>query len=249
MSANSIDQVLAQLDRRIELARAAQSPLGYFPALYRKVTARVKQGIQQGEFEDGPRMERLDVIFANRYLDALDALDRRVAPTRSWDLSFQAASRWPPLVLQHLLLGMNAHINLDLGIAAVEVAPGEKLATLEADFNRINQVLGSLMGGVKQDMETIWPTLRVLDRVMGGGEDQLANFSMSQARAEAWAFATRLAAVDPTERDKLIQARDAEVALFGKLLWRPGWTGEMATMAIRVTERGTVARKIALLET
>ena len=29
------------------------------------------QGIDQDFFEDGPRMERLDVVFANRYLDAL----------------------------------------------------------------------------------------------------------------------------------------------------------------------------------
>ena len=30
------------------------------------------------------------------------------------------AGRWRPIVLQHLLLGINAHINLDLGVTASE---------------------------------------------------------------------------------------------------------------------------------
>lgn len=43
---------------------------GYFAALYRKVTSRAKQGIADNEFEDGSRMEKLDVIFANPYINA-----------------------------------------------------------------------------------------------------------------------------------------------------------------------------------
>lgn len=247
--AQDIDEVLAQLDVLIERAKEYHSPLGYFPALYRKVTARVKQGIVQGEFDDGPRMERLDVVFANRYLDACAALEGRGRLTRSWEVSFHAASRWPPIVLQHLLLGMNAHINLDLGIAAAQVAPGPALPSLETDFNRINTILASLTGGVKQDLETIWPVLGVLDRAIGSAEDRIANFSMTKAREAAWGFATKLAAAHEAEHDALIAARDAEVAMFGHVLWRPGWLAQLPVVAIRVCERGTVKHKISLLET
>jgi hypothetical protein len=41
-----------------------------------------------------------------------------------------------PRVVQHVLLGMNAHINLDLGVAAAEVAPGPAIAGLRGDFDR-----------------------------------------------------------------------------------------------------------------
>ena len=74
--ARDIDEVIAQLDDIIARSIRDGSRLGYFAALYRKVTAKVKEGIAQGRFEDGPRMERLDVTFANRYLEAMDQFRR-----------------------------------------------------------------------------------------------------------------------------------------------------------------------------
>ena len=72
MQAETIDEVLQRLDEIIDQAIDQKSRLGYFPALYRKVTRRIKEGIQNDEFESSERMERLDIIFANRYLDAFD---------------------------------------------------------------------------------------------------------------------------------------------------------------------------------
>jgi hypothetical protein len=116
MEAKNIDQVIQQLDDIIDWSIKSNSRLGYFAALYRKVTLKVKAGISDGLFEDGARMERLDVIFANRYLEAFEQNQKKVSPTRSWQLAFEASNQWWPMVLQHLLLAMNAHINLDLGI-------------------------------------------------------------------------------------------------------------------------------------
>ena len=122
--ATSIDEVIAQLGDVIDRSLRERNRLGFFAALYRKVTIKVKEGIVAGRFDDGPRMERLDVIFANRYLEALTRLGSGQAPTPCWALSFEAAATWPPIILQHLLLGMNAHINFDLGIAAATTCPG-----------------------------------------------------------------------------------------------------------------------------
>ncbi|MBL8234616.1 MAG: hypothetical protein JNL98_39320, partial [Bryobacterales bacterium] len=71
--AHSIDEVISNLGTMLDDARRKKSRLGYFPALYVLVTRAVKQGIASGRFQDGPRMERLDVAFANRYLAAYDA--------------------------------------------------------------------------------------------------------------------------------------------------------------------------------
>src|SRR5690606_41399624 len=59
------------------------------------------------------------------------------------------AETWSPLVLQHLLLGMNAHINLDLGIAAAETAPGTALPALKRDFDEITTLLGEMLDDVQ----------------------------------------------------------------------------------------------------
>ena len=84
-------------------------------------------------------MERLDVIFANRYLEAFEQYRSNQATTRSWRLTFETSKHWWPIGLQHLLLGMSAHINLDLGVAAARTSPGDTLAGLKDDFNKINE--------------------------------------------------------------------------------------------------------------
>lgn len=151
--ARTIDDVLAELDRIVEESLASGDRLGYFAALYRKVTRKVKEGIASGYFEDGPRMERLDVVFADRYLDALAACRRGDKPTLAWQLAFAAAGRWRPLILQQLLVGINAHINLDLGISAATIAPGSSLAALRTDFDRINEILFSPVAEVENTIE------------------------------------------------------------------------------------------------
>ena len=79
--------VPAIVDEIVEDARLRNSPMGYFPALYRMVTIRVKEGIERGDFEDGPRMEKLDVVFAGRYLDAYSAWMAGEPVTDSWYLT------------------------------------------------------------------------------------------------------------------------------------------------------------------
>ncbi|MES2644354.1 MAG: DUF5995 family protein [Myxococcota bacterium] len=244
MRPTTIDGVLAALDHQIAVAHEAGSPLGYFPALYRKVTRRIQVGVEQGEFEDNPRMDRMDVIFANRYLDACAARELGRGPTDSWKVSFKAAHAWPPIVLQHLLLGMNAHINLDLGIAAVETAPGQALPSFQKDFNHINAILASLLDGVKSDLEAIWPMLGQLDRAIGTTDDAIVNFSMAEARKQAWAFAERLAHLPADQQPAAIARRDCEVAAFGRYLWRPGWLVQAPLWLLRTAERGTVRTKI-----
>ena len=69
-----------------------------------------------------------------------------LSPT-SWRVAFDAAARRRPIVLQHLLLGMNAHINLDLGVTAATFAGPEGLATVRRDFDAINRVLADLVDG------------------------------------------------------------------------------------------------------
>ena len=120
----NIQQVLEELDEIIDNSTRQQWAHGFFATLYRQVTADVAEGIEKGIFEDNERMERLDVLFAQRYLDAFSAYSAGSGTTRSWAVSFRANERRRSIILQYLLLGINAHINLDLGIAASETMGG-----------------------------------------------------------------------------------------------------------------------------
>jgi hypothetical protein len=246
--ATTIDEVVDRLSAIIADCRAAGSRLGYFPALYKRVTVAVRDGIAGGRFDDGPRMERLDVVFANRYIDAYDAYAAGRPLSRSWVLAFDAARSRDLVVLQHLLLGMNAHINLDLGIAAAEVAPGDALPALRDDFLRINAVLAELTGRVKAQLSAIWPLIGLLERISGTADDIVAEFSMSRARDDAWSLATILAPRGPDARGIIISVRDHWAANFiGRTLDPPGLGGVLGRLAA-LDEAASVPEVIDVLD-
>lgn len=126
-----IGGVLAALRTVVDEAAGTGSRIGYFAALYRQVTLAVAQAIADGVFDDGARLSRLDAAFGNRYLHALHACqatpDGAAAP-ECWRLAFAAAGAPGPVLVQHLVLGVNAHINLDLAVAAAQTCPGTRSA-------------------------------------------------------------------------------------------------------------------------
>lgn len=222
----TIDDVIRRLDQIVLTSLAQPSRLGYFAALYNRVTMAVRDGIRAGAFDDNARMERLDVIFANRYIDAWERHRAGGTTTLAWQAAFAAATRPDLSVLQHLLLGMNAHINLDLGIACAEIAPGNAVHTLERDFLRINAVLASLMPTVEAQLGELSPTFDLLTGV-AQDLDQLdvrvGNFSMAAARRSAWRCALVLSPLgNPIARRVAIKARDTETFAFAAGLQQPG---------------------------
>jgi len=246
--ARTIDEVIAQLDDIIARSIREQSRLGYFAALYRKVTVKVKEGIAEGRFEDGPRMERLDVTFANRYLTALNQFRRGQQPTQCWLVSFKAAAAWRPIILQDLLLGMNAHINFDLGIAAAEVCPGDELPSLQHDFDEINNILAALVGQVESEINEVSPWINFLDHIDPKADTAIVNFSMDKARACAWDLATKLAPLSQSQWKPLLDIRDLEMTALADLIWHPvGVIFKLGLFVIRSRESSDVARVINVL--
>ena len=123
MPITDIDDVLTELAAIVADTKKRRDPLGYFAALYRQVTLRVKTGIAQGKFEDGPRMSRFDASFANAYFRAYQRHQKHQSPGRAWGFAFDRARLDRTLIVQNLLLGINAHINLDLGVVTGTTVP------------------------------------------------------------------------------------------------------------------------------
>jgi len=244
---NTIDEVIFALDEIIAQSEDNNDPAGYFAALYRKVTIRVKEGIASGFFDDAQRMEQLDVAFANRYLDAYEAYRKNQPVTESWRKAFELLDQYWPIVLQHLLMGINAHINLDLGIAATEVSEGKNLADLETDFNKINEILSSLVHEVQGNLSAVWPALKYILKWSGKVDDYLVDFSMKLARNGAWKFANQFSSVSVEKKELEIALRDTKVAGIVNIILKPGLMATIALRIIRITEQGSVTDKIRKL--
>ncbi len=247
MSATTLDEVIAALTAIIDDARTGASRSGYFAVVYRMVTHAVKAGITDGRFEDGPRMEHLDVIFANRYLEAHEQYQRGEPCSVAWQVVFDSVQLSNYLVLQHILLGINAHINLDLGIAAAQAAPGAELDALEHDFMEINAMLASLVKTVQMRIGTISPWLGWLDYVGGRTDEAIVNFSMEKARQSAWAYAQKLNRLNADEQANSIAQRDQAVADLASIITRPGLTLSTMIFLIWLRESREVTTIIDLL--
>jgi hypothetical protein len=218
MQATTTEEVVSRLEAIIEESIEKRSRMGYFAALYNRVTQHVRQGIAAGNFADGPRMERFDVVFANRYLDAYDRYRAGEPPTASWLAAFRAAEDDDLSVLQHLALAMNAHIDLDLGIAAARVAPGTDYGSLRVDFDRINDVLASLVPLEESQAGAIAPVVGKLVKAASRITQAAIDVGIAAARLGAWHFGSELSPLTPGAQAHLIARRDVEVAVAGDLL-------------------------------
>lgn len=248
LNINSIDDVIAALEKIIVEAEKNNDVSGYFAVLYLKVTKKVKEGIETNQFEDGPRMEMLDVIFASRYLNAYQAWKKNEPVSASWKKTFESSTDFWPIVLQHLLMGMNAHINLDLGVAAAAVSKEKNIYALQNDFNKINEILSSLVNEVQNNLAEIWPTLKKILQKTRKVDDFLVDYSMQLSRDGAWKFATGIANKADAELPVLIEARDKKVAEKSKIIINSGFIARLIFGIIRISELGSVKQKIAKLQ-
>jgi hypothetical protein len=147
--AQTIDQVLQQLDEIVDTSIAQKDYLFLFTHVYRETTAEIKNAIQNQRFENPVRMEKMDVVFANLFINAY--YDHQVSKSVAscWKVAFE--SRMEKLAfVQHILLGMNAHINLDLAVAASIVSPGNAIIKLKSDFMIVNQILAELTNKIQK---------------------------------------------------------------------------------------------------
>jgi hypothetical protein len=236
MQADGIDDVLRILDGIIADYKAKSDPLGYFPALYRQVTLKVKQGIATGFFDDGPRMDRFDALFANRYFAAYEAFQSGGQPTKSWQVAFQSTQSGQLIILQDLLVGINAHVNLDLGVVTGETFQGEALQDFHDDFNKINEILAGLTPSVEAVIGQFSPLFGLLEKIGGKDAAEVLGFSLDAARDDAWLHAVLLSLQPPAAWPLTVKALDAKVAFLGRLVAQPAGLVGKAVDIIRETE-------------
>jgi Family of unknown function (DUF5995) len=240
----SVREVIERFDTVLGWARQHESRLGYFAALYRGVTLRARTALSAGAFENPDGAEQLVIFFASRYFESLAAYLGGAPTTHSWQVTFAAASRWMPTVSQHLLLGINAHINLDLGVATARTLAQTPLP--RADFDRVNGLLLQMIDEVEAKLAAVWPLLRLLDRLAGRLDERLIGAGLLRKRAAAWDFAQALRA-NEAEGNALIERQDLRVAEIARHIVHPGPLLRSALSVVRLGELRTVVSIIDLL--
>ncbi|MET9904822.1 DUF5995 family protein [Streptomyces sp. NPDC006446] len=248
MAAENIDEVVDGLAGIVREAGRAGDRVGYFAALYRQVTVEVRTAIHGGLFDDGARMDRFDTLFGNRYFDAYDAWRRDRSGPRCWREAFGLLDDADTVIVQHLILGVNAHINLDLAVAAARTGPGEDIHALRHDFLLINDILARVVLVLQDSVGALSPLMSLLDQVAGRTDERILDFSVRQSREEAWHNAVLLAGQNEEEREATIERLEIRAAVLARLIARPGGLVRPALQLIRSTESHDVPAVITHLD-
>ena len=208
---------------RLRALSAGHDGVARFARLYLAVTEGVNARLHGVAFANPTFVARLDVVFADLFLDAVD--DPAGAP-RAWRPLFEARSRHGIAPLQFALAGMNAHINRDLPVAVVAtcaelgVEPGPQYR----DFARVNPILSEVEAQVKASFLTGWT--RFVDRILHRFrhlDDVVAMWDVRHAREAAWTNAQVLWVLrgEPDLSADFLERLDRLVGLASRGLLRP----------------------------
>lgn len=223
-TAASIEEVISIMDDIVHDCLVKNSRMGYFASLYRATTIIVKEHCDRGDFfEDNDRMRALDAVFANRYFDAYFAYQKQEHPTESWRISFDRTKQSDLIILQHLLMGMNAHISLDLGISTAQLANGDLNESLKRDFYRLNNLLAGMIDMIQDEIGTVSPLLKYMDWLAWRTDETFVSFSINIARENAIHFADELIALPQEQWPDIIAKRDKSVAAFSNIIGSTKW--------------------------
>ena len=193
-AATTIDEVIARM-RSIDAALPANDGVASFNRMYLEVTLGVSQRVRQGFFGDPAFVSHLDVVFANLYFCAVDALS---GPPSALPVAWQPllTARQTPGIepIQFALAGMNAHINHDLPLAVVttctDLATAPDDSSHHDDYQKIDTLLDASEQSVRESFEP--PEVVVVDQHVAAVANVVGNWSINAAREVAWDTAVAL---------------------------------------------------------
>lgn len=176
---------------------------GVFLRCYAMMTGQVLADADAGGFNDPVWVRGLLCRFADYYFDALAAYDGGLADTPAvWRLTFDTSRQREIHVLQHLMLGVNAHIRYDLVFTLADVLRDQWSALSEddrarrlADHSRVNDVIYRTIDSVQdQVLERHSRLMAALDFVMGPLDEYLIYRVIAGWRDVVWKQACALMA-------------------------------------------------------
>jgi hypothetical protein len=213
-TAKNLRESIANFDAIVAWGINAPSGIGYFATIYKRATIAMSKAIETGGFQNPTVMTRFTMTFSQRYFDALNAHfhpTKYKGPTHVWQWAFDGVAYEEPIIFQHLLTAVCAHINLDLGISAATVGAGA-MDDLHDDFDMVNAILGSQVQGVFDALAKVSPRTQTIRDLLPGDEVQEINALMIVFRDLAWKFANVLAD-SPDDFQELVDLHDSRACL------------------------------------
>jgi hypothetical protein len=207
----------------LELAfRQVDDRRAIFLTLYGVVSTEMRDRVKARAFENNEWVHRYAVAFANLYRTALENYDagHLVAVPKAWRLCFDNARAGSGLVLEDMLLGINAHVNNDLPLALSSVSIDPDRDARYRDHAAVNAVLGAVTERATERLTALYaPGFASMDECAGQIDEMFSAFSLTIARESAWEGAVSLAnALNVVERGLVGRLISSRAAVMARLL-------------------------------
>lgn len=199
----------------------ALNRVGAFNSLYYTITDRVAGALRGPDVHDATFLELLDVEFAKRYFAALRLWgDGDDMTPDAWEVLFRRGQDKRVSRLAAAMLGVNAHINLDLAMALISTweklgPPGDDT---HPDYLLINKIFYQEIPPLRRRYSTRWQL--DLDALSGDLDDWSQKLLVLSTRAMAWDQAVRIWPLrhDPEDFARAQLVMDRATALLGESL-------------------------------
>lgn len=246
-SAYSTEDILQDFERVIEWCLKNKNRNLFFAALYKTVTIKVHSAISEGLFEDNERMSRFVDHFSNFYFEAFTLYSiGELKESSPWYIVFSEGTKKKTLV-QHMLLGVNAHINFDLANTCIAISPGTNIVTLVNDFVTINNILSSTVEELKAKVFSISPLLSFAARFTRKFESDVLNFSINTARSKSWETACQLAISEGKKFEEVKSSSSLMTQKIANRILNPGRFASVLIYFISLSEFNSFYQKFIKL--
>lgn len=200
-----LDAILERMAARIVELRSAGDDRRIFLSVYATMTGAIHRGIHDGRFMDPGWTAELTARFAGLYFAAEEAWQQEPSGCpNAWRVAFAATGRPRISVLEHALLGINAHIVYDLPFAvsgtmrsAGDVVDGrlqgDTLVRRRHDYEVVNHILAETIRDAQAVLATESGVSRVLDRLALRFDEYAAEALLRASRTQGWHNALALA--------------------------------------------------------
>ena len=166
-----------------------------FLQCYSMMTENMLEALDDGRFHDAKWVGGLLSHFAEYYFAALDSFEAPgLQSSAVWQYAHSAAIGENAMVLQNLLLGVNAHINYDLVLALADILDPEWLQLGQdgrqnryEDYCLVNDIIGETIDEVQdQVLEHHEPALDIVDKLLGPMDEMVTRHVITAWRGEVW---------------------------------------------------------------
>ncbi len=215
--ASDISGAIARL-KAIDALLPANDGLKWFNRLYLMVTEQVDLNPPGGAWRNPVWLDRLDVVFAGFYFNAIRASLAGEATPASWSALFASRFRGGVDRIQFAVAGMNAHINHDLALALMATNAELGVTPVEGgpertDYESVNTLLNSVMPSALNMLAA--DTLGEAAQDTGKIGRVLAFWDICAAREFAWDFAEHLSDLPGIARPCALDLQDSLTGALG----------------------------------